>query len=337
MALTATLAPDAYRDLVQEDRLVEWTTVALFVVAGLVRLHAALLSRRLFDGLVALFCVFVAGEEISWGQRLLGVTPPDYFLARNFQQEMNLHNFAAVFGEPRWILALALAGYGLLLPLVARSRAFRSGLDRIGATPPRAGVMPWFALAVLLLLTYPIPFTGEWTELLAGALFLGTSGLGPGGFGAGTALAVVFGGLLTAQSAAAADPGGRNTACAEVESEALLRDLVTGEAALPPLATMSLVHKRVYTAAQAGYIDLAKASDFASAWCAPPASENAPVRRRFAVDPWGMAYWVVSRREPDGSRFVAVYSMGPNQRRDGEAGTGADDDVAIYIVLGGTS
>jgi len=72
MLLIGYFAPDHYQMLMQEDRPVEWTTVWLFLAAGVIGLRNSIRHRRIFDGLVALFCLFIAGEEISWGQRLLG-------------------------------------------------------------------------------------------------------------------------------------------------------------------------------------------------------------------------------------------------------------------------
>lgn len=37
-------------------------------------------------------CLFLAGEEISWGQHFFGYDLPDNIAAANFQQEFNLHN-----------------------------------------------------------------------------------------------------------------------------------------------------------------------------------------------------------------------------------------------------
>ncbi|HSH45824.1 MAG TPA: hypothetical protein VK966_08210, partial [Longimicrobiales bacterium] len=106
--------PDVYEAILQEDRFVEWWTVSLFGAAGFLALRLAWRERRLFDALVGAFCVFVAGEEFSWGQRLLGLTPPDYFLEHNYQQEMTLHNFADLFGQPKWVLMWALLGFGVV-------------------------------------------------------------------------------------------------------------------------------------------------------------------------------------------------------------------------------
>jgi hypothetical protein len=330
MVVLSAVASDAYYRLVQEDGLVEWSTVGLFAVAGAVRLRAAWRDRQPFDGLVGLFCVFVAGEEIAWGQRLLGFTPPEYFLEANFQQETTLHNFADVFGRPGPILAVLAVCYGLVLPLAARSRWMRGLLDRTGATPPGPGAAPWFGLAAVLLVAYPVQFTGEWVEAMAGALFLATSSTAPGPW----LTAIALGGLMTGVSLASRDPGGARSACAGAEAEALLRDLVEGRAATARLAAMARVHKRVYSAMEAGYIDPSGIDRLGAVACNGGKRGDARDRRRYGIDPWGMSYWLLT--DAGGSTVrVAVYSVGPNRRRDGEPGTAAGDDIVVYADLGG--
>ncbi|MBW2719351.1 MAG: hypothetical protein JRD94_12630, partial [Deltaproteobacteria bacterium] len=86
--------PNAYYRSVQEDQALEWASFYSFFVAGGVFAIAASRQRRTSGALpwflvgLSLFCVFVAMEEISWGQRVFGHRPPDYFLAENFQQEL---------------------------------------------------------------------------------------------------------------------------------------------------------------------------------------------------------------------------------------------------------
>lgn len=46
-----------------------------------------------FLALAALALFVYAGEEISWGQRILGWSRPDWFPAGNLQNETNLHNY----------------------------------------------------------------------------------------------------------------------------------------------------------------------------------------------------------------------------------------------------
>jgi hypothetical protein len=333
----AYFAPERYDPLMEEDRAVEWATVALYLAAAIVRGYHAVQSRRIFDGLVALFCLFVAGEEISWGQRLIGYIPPAAFLEHNTQQETNIHNFADVFGRPKWMLILALAGFGLLLPALARATSTtRRLLERAGATAPAPAFVPWFLAAVALLIWYPVTFTGEWVELLSGWLFLASA---PLSIRAATAVAIASVPLsLAMTSISAARSGsradGREVACARAEVAALLADLVEGGAATEDLATMSSVHKRVWGSVASGYVDDSGLRRFRATPCEGGSLGSLAPRRRYAVDPWGTAYWMHVTRDPesDEQRFV-VYSFGPNRRRDGEPGETTGDDVAAQQTV----
>ena len=68
--------PEVYYRSVQEDQALEWASFWSFLVAGGVFAVAAWRQRRTTGALpwflagLALFCVFVAMEEISWGQRV---------------------------------------------------------------------------------------------------------------------------------------------------------------------------------------------------------------------------------------------------------------------------
>ena len=68
--------PDIYYRSVQEDQALEWASFWSFFIAGGVFVLAAWRQRRTTRSLpwflagLALFCVFVAMEEISWGQRV---------------------------------------------------------------------------------------------------------------------------------------------------------------------------------------------------------------------------------------------------------------------------
>jgi hypothetical protein len=303
-----------YESLMQEDRLVEWGTVWFFFTAALLGGWRAVRERRPFDALVALFCLFVAGEEFSWGQRLLGFTAPEVFLEHNRQQELTLHNFADVFGQPKWALILALSGYGLLLPALDLHRIGRSLLTRIRATAPPLALAPWFFLAVLLLVWYPLDFTGEWVELVAGMLFGMVVAPNSSVFATLSLNAVVFTALLTWWSGRSiAKP--EALACARDEATAL-SSAFAGQAQLEN-ATGSF-HKRVWTAHEERRVDLTvarNALDVVS--CGTDDQEG---RRRYAVDPWGTAYWI--RFTPD-PQSLTVYSFGPNRRRD----DGGDDII----------
>lgn len=320
--------PDAYSAAMQEDRVVEWLTVLAFGSAGIVGLMRAIRDRRVFDALVALFCLFVAGEEMSWGQRLLGMTPHAYFLEHNTQQEMNVHNFADIFGSPKEPFTLVLVGYGIILPLVSLTAHGRRLLDRIGSTPPPRAVLPWFGAAIILFTWYPFRFTGEWTELLAGSAFFAAIGVPTvtllGSAAAGLAIASA---LAWWSARGGADPA--RVACASAEVRAIANGVVSD--ADGDLARDRSVHKRVWTLANEGAVDVADIRRrLAMVRCDQASGET---RRRYVVDPWGTAYWL-RVADQDAGRLVTVYSFGPNRRRDMDASAvKTGDDVFARVAL----
>ena len=75
-----------------EDGFFEYLTAVLFFLASILFLVVALKKRNLwFAGLFLLLFVG-AGEEISWGQRLLGIETPQELKKVNVQGEITLHN-----------------------------------------------------------------------------------------------------------------------------------------------------------------------------------------------------------------------------------------------------
>lgn len=123
---------DTIRPLVREDNIVEDVTAAFFFVAAIIFLRAFLLQRNFF--LLLLFIIFFigAGEEISWGQRILGFTTPALIAENNVQGELTLHNMELFSGsdldgehktgvarllEINFLYKLFWLGYGVLLPI----------------------------------------------------------------------------------------------------------------------------------------------------------------------------------------------------------------------------
>ena len=310
---------DLYELYMQEDHFVEWLTATLFAIGGGIRLRQAVKQRHLFDGLVALFSFFVAGEEFSWGQRLVGYTPADLFLSHNVQQEATLHNFADVLGRPKWSLIAVLAGYGLLLPLAYRFAPTRKVMERMGATAPPNSLAPWFAVTIIMLVWYPLSYSGEWLELIASVLFLGAATTTPT-FLVSLAVGAVAALALTVVSGHRSG-GEPATACARAEVTSLLSDITGGAGSIDLLAARSL-EKRVWSAISDGDIDAGRMSKFQSTRCAGSIASS---RRRYAVDPWGSSYWVRVHERADDTADVEVYSFGPNRRRDESSGAASDD------------
>ena len=340
--------PNAYYRSVQEDQALEWASFYSFFVAGGVFAIAASRQRRTSGALpwflvgLSLFCVFVAMEEISWGQRVFGHRPPDYFLAENFQQELNLHNLASTDVRMNAFRGIIL-GYGVLLPLFALIPFLRRFFDRIALVPPPIELTPSMFAMFWLHFWYPWKFTGEVVEcaLGFGFLFVAIANATRFSEGRGRSSLVRSVGLIAvvvvltfttawwSQNRQSGDPA--NLELAKIESEALGDDLETlGEAKGKLVITKCGIHKRVYTLVQKkdyarplpnmSFVDLAERG-------LPEA------RAEFFLDPWNSPYWIRDRCDKKtGRRVVFVYSFGPNRMRDSSHWEILGDDIGHYVV-----
>jgi len=124
----ASAWPGLYRALVREDSVLEWLQFGSYVVAAVLVAWAAVRlergDRRLFSvlfGVLALCCLFAAGEEASWGQRLFGIGTPHELASVNGQDELNVHDVVEVQGKFNLLLALA-SLYGFASPWLVRRR-----------------------------------------------------------------------------------------------------------------------------------------------------------------------------------------------------------------------
>jgi len=90
---------DKFEAYVKEDGIVEWLTVVGLMAGCFVCLYRFVKLYRYRNWwfltvvmLLAMMLFFVAGEEISWGQRIFGIKSPEFFVEENSQHEMNFHN-----------------------------------------------------------------------------------------------------------------------------------------------------------------------------------------------------------------------------------------------------
>jgi hypothetical protein len=99
--------------------------------------------------IATLSSLYIAGEEMSWGQHLFHWNTPDYWTRVNLDGETNLHKSYSIFDKaPRVALELAVLIGGLLIPLAA---VFRPQLraSRFSLFFPPAALMP-IAVGALL-------------------------------------------------------------------------------------------------------------------------------------------------------------------------------------------
>jgi hypothetical protein len=110
------------------------TPVVALVAAGVgvaAWCRGGALPRRWLRGwlvLVTFGCIYIAGEELSWGQHLFGWSTPDYIGTLNDQKETNIHNISSWFDQkPRLLLESWVLIGGIIYPLAGAAR--RGGAD----------------------------------------------------------------------------------------------------------------------------------------------------------------------------------------------------------------
>lgn len=155
--------PGIYLRLIREDGIVEWST-ALAYAAG--SGFAFLLALRLWRGcrvvLAALYGALAAGmlfvtfEEISWGQRILGLEASGFFIEHSVKEEINIHNLEQF---PLGLAFIAVGFYGAFSRLLATSSsALRRFPCEVELLTPRYAIAPYFLLTFVLYTYYEYVF-----------------------------------------------------------------------------------------------------------------------------------------------------------------------------------
>jgi hypothetical protein len=97
----------------------------------------------------ALGSLYIAGEEMSWGQHFFHWNTPEYWALVNRQQETNLHNTYYIFEKlPRSILEIGVAVGGLIVPLAAYVYPWLRAC-RVSLFLPAAAIVPTALTAML--------------------------------------------------------------------------------------------------------------------------------------------------------------------------------------------
>ena len=188
--VTALLGKTTYNWFVAEDGVAETAQVIAFgfsAVASFVlgyRLNAA--GGRWLGVLFLLggfSLLWVVGEELSWGQRVMGVATPESLQGVNRQGELNLHNIRAVEDALRlaqflvglWatVLPLAVLRYGSRFKTWAREQ--KLFIPHYSLILYFAGTMVWRAYHAI---GSPAPeslryVVSEWAEVIELLLALG--------------------------------------------------------------------------------------------------------------------------------------------------------------------
>ncbi len=327
----ASVDPELYYRAGQEDGFLEWGTFWAFVIAAYRYFLNALHDRRESGGVpwfaagLGLFCVLVALEEISWGQRLFGYRPPDYFLQENYQQELNLHNIVST-SLRKYMLLLILAGYGVATAFISLIPAVSEWFRRWHIVPAPPALIPAFVAMTVVYEWYPWDYTGEWVELAMGLGFLYAASLGGRASAAGESLrriavataataGLAVATVLAQDLARPSDTRARVMALAEID--ALVEDF-----AGPNLRTRCGIHKRLYTFMR----DYGQTQLLYGEFARRLRQAGEYDRANYLLDPWNSPYWL--RHKCSGDRVsVFVYSFGQNRQRDSSEWEIRGDDI----------
>lgn len=96
---------------------------AAFLVAvfTLIKIKGKNLWLTIWVAIAALASLYVAGEEVSWGQHIFDWGTPEFWSNVNDQNETNLHNTSSWLDQkPRLILLIGTIVGGLIIPALAK-------------------------------------------------------------------------------------------------------------------------------------------------------------------------------------------------------------------------
>jgi len=132
-----------FLELIEEDSILEYLQFVLYCLSGVASLKIFLSlkndkNERLYSLLFLLFSImlfFISGEEISWGQRILGIKTPEKMMELNIQRETNIHN---LFGYDVNQMAYILIGlYGIFSRKIITKFFPEKSKINIIFTPPK--------------------------------------------------------------------------------------------------------------------------------------------------------------------------------------------------------
>lgn len=172
-----------------EDSATENATAVFLVLAGLVLVHRIWSARREVTraalGLGVLYglaYIWAGGEEISWGQRIIGFESPEYFRENNDQSEFTMHNL--VIGDVKLdellfgpALSVVILTYLIVLPVLWHKADWVRRITRAMVIPVPRLHHAGFALAVTLIIPL-LTYSRRWEvyecifALLSMAIFL---------------------------------------------------------------------------------------------------------------------------------------------------------------------
>ena len=165
-----------YERITAEDALIEWMTAVMFLVASLLFFRIVIKEKKrkkLFPLLLAILSLITFLEEINYGQRILGLETPSFFLKINQEGEMNFHNIVFIEEVP---IPFILLCYFIVIPFMLKINRFRTFFCGLGYLRP-----PLSFIVFVIMITIFVPLVHilfdicfeEVAELLLSIIFIG--------------------------------------------------------------------------------------------------------------------------------------------------------------------
>lgn len=131
--------------IADEDHIFEYLTSLSFLICSAIFFFIYYRHSNIFFLFLAIAFFIGFGEEISWGQRLLGYSTPEKLMELNAQKEFNFHNIAT--WEINFLFKVFTLLFGIILPLlVYHSDFFKRIAKRWRIPVPPASLGLFFML-----------------------------------------------------------------------------------------------------------------------------------------------------------------------------------------------
>lgn len=176
--------PEAFRHYVREDGPVEYATAFFLFAGSLVALCRAVTCCRgkrhlpiLTWSVLAFLFFFAAGDEISWGQRILNIDSGEFFLKHNKQEEINIHNLVVAGKNLNIIIfsrlvIIALLFYFIVIPLLVRKEGFiRNLVTKFGLPLPSLRHIIIMGVSTVMIAVISMAKGSELNELAFSVIF----------------------------------------------------------------------------------------------------------------------------------------------------------------------
>ncbi|MEM6811396.1 MAG: hypothetical protein AAF549_02905 [Pseudomonadota bacterium] len=156
-------------EILQFFTLVAAIIVCLVYLAKESRINSGILSGWFVLAMIC--CIYVAGEEVSWGQHIIGWATPEEWAQYNDQNETNIHNTSSWFDQkPRLLLLIGICFGSLIMPYLSFIKNMPRDQFLSQVTPPKIS----FVIALIILVphlvekileTYQLTFFSRYSEI----------------------------------------------------------------------------------------------------------------------------------------------------------------------------